>query len=122
MGQKKMKMLQMKVDNKNIAIIVLSLVCAILAYIAFKPEDKFYDQVLLQKQYDVLNKRYDSLGKEFKAIAQERVLLKSERDSLKKLPEKIKAEYDVKYKKIDKMGSNALNSEFEKLFSDNDIK
>ena len=115
-------MLRMMLDRKNIIIAVLIVVCGILAYIAFKPEEKFYDKELLQKQYDSLDKKYVLLDKKFTEVQKERDGYKTERDSLKKLPEKIKTEYDAKNKKIDKMGSTALNSEFEKLFSDNDIK
>lgn len=105
-------------DKKVIAIIILSLLCLILAYIAFKPSNKSSSETLIKQ----LTEQYEAKEKVIKAIndkiVSQNVDYKNKLDSIGKIKPKIEIKYVKIYKDIDIHTSGELTNEFDSLFAE----
>lgn len=108
-------------DRKIITIIVLSLLCCILAYIAFKPTTYSYSEELIKK----ISERYEAKEKVLKEtnskILSQNVNYKHTLDSINKVKPKIEKKYDKIYRDVDIHTSHSLVNEFDVIFANDTI-
>lgn len=109
-------------DKKWIAIIILSITCLALAYIAFKPAKEYgYDEVLHHLQ-DSLLKENKILHIQDKKLQEENIQKLKQNDSLQNLKSIIQIKYVKVYDENGIITTHKLIHSFDSLFAASGIK
>lgn len=112
----------LKMDKKTVIIILLSIACLILGYLAFHSTPVPMDDKFLQARYDTLQNANNRLLKEITEEHTKSIIYKRKSDSLGQLPPKIQIQYVKLYKKNDNASNAALLNSFDTIFSNAGIK
>ncbi|MEO6303253.1 MAG: hypothetical protein ABIP51_08770 [Bacteroidia bacterium] len=107
-------------DKKNIIIGILSIGCAILGYLAFKPIPKA-DNTYINARIDSIAIQNKRLLANVDNLLKANSVLKAANDSLLKLPPQIKTKYVSVYKQVDKLDHKDITDTLNNIFTQNNV-
>lgn len=107
-------------DKKNIIIIVLSIACIILGYMAFKTSP-LPDNSAIIARIDSISVQTKKVLRNSDSLLKANLSLRVLNDSLLKLSPKIKTKYVSVYKQIDKLDNRDVKDTLGNIFRENHI-
>lgn len=109
-------------DKKWIAIIILSLLVIIFAYLAYRPTKEYGYEKEVSRTIDSLIKENKSLREEKKQFQKQNSIKSKHEDSLQTIKPIIQIRYANTYEKINSASINQLIYGFDSLFTNSGIK
>lgn len=113
---------KVRLDIKEITIIIIAILLMVFAWIVFKPNPIDGGRLVIDSEIIRLTKENDSIKRTILVLGNRIKKNESKVDSLESLKPLIKKKYEAVYKKIDSSNAVELTNQFNDVFSGAGIK